>query len=67
MIIFHNYVSNWLYMSVNHTIIKIFKTRDDIYICAHSHKCFHNKLNVADFQCKYKGKYTLNVDVAVLI
>lgn len=26
-------------------------------------KCIHRKLNVADFQCKHKEKYTLNVNL----
>lgn len=25
-------------------------------------KCVYNKLNVVDFQCKHKEKYTLNVN-----
>lgn len=46
--------------------IPILKTCEDVCICdyhmAHGlEKCIHRKLNVADFQCKHKGKYTLNV------
>lgn len=25
--------------------------------------CIHRKLNVGDFRCKHKGKYTLNVNI----
>lgn len=47
------YVS--LVVSFNFTIINIFKTRDNVYICAHAPrigKVFYRKLNVADFPCK---------------
>lgn len=43
--------------------MNIFKPRDDVYICAHAPKCFHRKLNVGDFQCKHKLKYTQNVNM----
>lgn len=26
-------------------------------------KCIHKKLNVADFQCKHQGKYTVNQNI----
>lgn len=44
----------------------ILKTRDGVYTCAHGRdntKCVYRKLNVADLQCRYKGKFTLNIFV----
>lgn len=55
-----------LKVSFNLTKINILKTRKDVCICAHSHelaKFIHRKLFVADFQCKYKWKITLNVNI----
>lgn len=37
--------------------------RDSVYSCAKA-KCVYRKLNVANYQCKYKGKYTLNVNIS---
>lgn len=34
---------------------------DDVYICAHDARIDLSVERVADFQCKHKGKYTMNV------
>lgn len=52
-----------LNLSFNFTTKKYIQTRDDVYICAHASICIHRKLNVGDFRCKHKGKYTLNVNI----
>lgn len=44
-----------------YTVIIILKTCDDVYICAHDARIDLSVERVADFQCKHKGKYTMNV------
>lgn len=50
--------------SFNLTIVNLFKTRDDVYICdVRKLSLLNRKLNIADFQCQ-KRKYTLNVNIS---
>lgn len=50
----------------NLTKINTLKTRGKVYICVHCAflaKCTYSKLDIADFQCKGTGKYTLDVNI----
>lgn len=74
MIVFLKYISNWLCKIQR--FIQSYKNENAqntwrrLYFVLIAHlkaKCIPRNLNVADFQCKQKEKYTLNVNIRLLM